>query len=297
MKQFLARSADSILCVPGCFDRLLFKGCRPISHPASMERWLASRGLLLKDFKRFVTTQSEKLRLHAQRLAQQAGHPYLYLRRPIRKDDEARRIAERDGLSEGLSCVFAILEQAQSFQLRYGEGKPQLIATQPRCFCFYFYYLDRDFGLMRVRLQTWFPFTVQIYSNGHSWLEHATLRFSVEDVMSFLGRKLHRQCAGEARTESKRRWPGARGEHRLRGFRAAHVAHALGWSEARDPAERKRHSARLNRQLRLLRAHGLIARISHSCCWRATAVGVTHMSAILHLQTQPLPTAKLEMAA
>jgi hypothetical protein len=308
MRPFLAPFADSIHCALGCFDRLLFKGYLPISYPASMERWLASRGILLKDFKDFVTTQSDRLKAHAQQLATQAGRPYQYLSRPIRKDDEARQIAERDGLTKGLICVFAILEQAQSFQLRYGEQRPRLVSTQPRCLCLYFYYLDRDFGLMHVRLQTWFPFTVQIYVNGHSWLErqltrrglgfsacdnactaladpvrtqkladklpglnwprilsvfarrvnplltdllqdltyywvtdqaeyatdilfrdaatltrlypqwleHATLRFSAEDVMTFLGRKLTGQFAGELRSVTKRRWPGARVKHRMK---------------------------------------------------------------------------------
>lgn len=176
MKQFLAQFTDSIQYTLGCFDRLLFKGYLPISHPASMERWLTSRGILLKDFKNFVTTQSDQLKAHAQQLAAKTARPYQYLSRPLRKDEEARQIAERDGLTEGLICIFAILEQAQSFQLRYGEQRPQLISTQPRCLCLYFYYLDRDFGLMHVRLQTWFPFTVQIYVNGHSWLQRQLQR-------------------------------------------------------------------------------------------------------------------------
>jgi hypothetical protein len=88
-----------------------------------------------------------------------------------------------------------------------------------------------------------------------------------------------------------------RGEHHLRGFRAAQVARALGWPPLHAPAERQRCSARLNRSLRLLRAHELIAKIPHSHRWRVTAVGVTRMSALLHLQTQPLPVTKLKMAA
>ena len=48
------------------------------------------------------------------------------------------------------------------------------------------------------------------------WLEHATLRFSAEDVMTFLGRKLTGQFAGELRSVTKRRWPGARVKHRLK---------------------------------------------------------------------------------
>jgi hypothetical protein len=87
-----------------------------------------------------------------------------------------------------------------------------------------------------------------------------------------------------------------RGEHHLRGFRAAAVARALGWTAA-DPAERSRRTARLNRSLCLLRAHGLIAKIPHSHRWRVTAVGVTRMSALLHLQTQPQPKPTLKLAA
>jgi hypothetical protein len=30
--------------------------------------------------------------------------------------------------------------------------------------------MDRDFGLIHVRLQTWFPLQIQVYVNGHEWL-------------------------------------------------------------------------------------------------------------------------------
>lgn len=30
-----------------------------------------------------------------------------------------------------------------------------------------FYFVDPEFGLVHVRLQTWFPYTIQAYVNGH----------------------------------------------------------------------------------------------------------------------------------
>jgi hypothetical protein len=48
-------------------------------------------------------------------------------------------------------------------------------------------------------------------------LRHATVCFSAEDVMTFLGRKPHGNFQGEVLTELKRRWPGARVKHRLKG--------------------------------------------------------------------------------
>ena len=38
------------------------------------------------------------------------------------------------------------------------------------CRLCHFYYLDREFGLMHIRLQSWFPFEIQVYINGREWL-------------------------------------------------------------------------------------------------------------------------------
>src|SRR2546426_10200186 len=39
-----------------------------------------------------------------------------------------------------------------------------------KCLVHYFYLLDPEFGFMHVRRPTWFPFTMQVYVNGHDWL-------------------------------------------------------------------------------------------------------------------------------
>jgi hypothetical protein len=40
----------------------------------------------------------------------------------------------------------------------------------------YFYFLDHELGLIHIRLATWFPFTVQVCVNGHSWLAQQMLK-------------------------------------------------------------------------------------------------------------------------
>jgi hypothetical protein len=47
-------------------------------------------------------------------------------------------------------------------------------------------------------------------------LKHATTNFSAEDVMTFLGRKLHPGFAGDVGNQYARRWPGARVRHRMK---------------------------------------------------------------------------------
>ena len=104
---------------------------------------MSSKGVLLKEFKTFVGRHSERLKSYAKQVAEENGRPYLFVRTPkIRKDDEAREIAERDGVNEGLVCVFSALEPCQSFILAYGKGKPRLKSAQRKCICFYFYLID-----------------------------------------------------------------------------------------------------------------------------------------------------------
>src|SRR5262249_59868842 len=47
---------------------------------------------------------------------------------------------------------------------------PQFVSRSRQQRVLYYYFLDREFGLIHVRLQTWLPFTVQVYVNGHEWL-------------------------------------------------------------------------------------------------------------------------------
>jgi hypothetical protein len=48
--------------------------------------------------------------------------------------------------------------------------KTYLRATSGKCLHYYFYFLDKDLGLVYLRVPTWCPFRLQFYCNGHSWL-------------------------------------------------------------------------------------------------------------------------------
>jgi hypothetical protein len=55
-------------------------------------------------------------------------------------------------------------------KLQYGKQKPRLVFRRRPQRVLYYYWLDANFGLMYLRLQTWFPYTMQVYVNGHGWL-------------------------------------------------------------------------------------------------------------------------------
>ncbi len=48
-----------------------------------------------------------------------------------------------------------------------------------KCLHLCFYFLDRQLGLIHVKVQTWFPFPIQVYVNGQQWLTRRLGRHGV----------------------------------------------------------------------------------------------------------------------
>src|SRR5438034_7192127 len=101
----------------------------------------------------------------------------------------ARQLAERDRIEHGLVCIFSILEPCRSFSFLFKkplpDQRPFVKPARRKCLHLYFYFMDRNLGLIHVRIQTWFPMPIQIYMNGHEWLarklEANGIRFTKHD--------------------------------------------------------------------------------------------------------------------
>jgi hypothetical protein len=46
----------------------------------------------------------------------------------------------------------------------------EIVRQRRKCLHFYLYLIDPEMGFMHVRIQSWFPFLIQIYVNGREWL-------------------------------------------------------------------------------------------------------------------------------
>lgn len=150
-------------------DRLIVHGhLSRLWFPNHMAYFLDRLGVhIARDFGQFVKEASSKVIARGEALAKKAGRPFIYQNRVVHgKDDLARQIAARDGVTEGLICVFSTVEPAMCFGLAGGAIRPRL----RKCLHLYFYVIDRELGFIHIRLQTWFPFQIQIYMNGHEWL-------------------------------------------------------------------------------------------------------------------------------
>lgn len=156
------------------FDRLRFHGTlRMLFQPEVMEIYLLRRGVLLKDFKPYALALTERIKLLAKETAAKAGRPVHYLSSWTQsKEDLAREIARKDRIKTGLIAVFSAVEGCTSYTVRGNRETKQLeLVLQPsRCTHLYHYFLHEEFGLCHVRVQTWFPFSVDICLNGRQWL-------------------------------------------------------------------------------------------------------------------------------
>ncbi len=189
MEQFIAKHSDKIEGALSCFDRVLFRGYLPFFSGAAMATFLDRRGVQRHALKSFLLRQAYLVKDHAHRMADRQGRPFQYFGARVRKEELARQIAERDGIHEGLVCVLTTLEPCRTFSLHWSEAK-YVQSARRKCLFVYYYFMDREFGLIHVRIQTWFPLQIQVYVNGHEWLARKLarhgIRYTKEDN-AFLG--------------------------------------------------------------------------------------------------------------
>jgi hypothetical protein len=167
---FLRKHQEQIVGVLSCFDRLIFRGHLPLSYPRGLEGFLYRQGVLFKDFKHYAPKIAERIKEHVKQQVEQAGASFRHLPKKERMEDQARRLAQEKGIREGIVCGFSQLETCRTYRLAYGEGRPRLLKDYRRCTVLYVFVMHAILGLIHVKLETWFPLTMQVYVNGHDFV-------------------------------------------------------------------------------------------------------------------------------
>src|SRR5579864_1308954 len=161
------------------FDRMIFKGRITSLYKQDGARcFLWSQGVPLKDFTAYAKASTERIANAARKLVTDAGRPVISFdhvktrNRTQRKDDLAKKIADDDGITEGIICLISAVESCWSFQVRRrnDSGRIELFRRERKCLHHYLYLIDPEFGFMHVRIQGWIPYDCQIYINGREWL-------------------------------------------------------------------------------------------------------------------------------
>jgi hypothetical protein len=173
MNRFVRQYSTQLQGVLNGFDRIVLKGTlRPLSYVAGMMGFLYYRRILLKDFKSYVVEVSMKLKEATQAEATRLGRQNIYLNSAkTDKDKRAHQIAEKEGITEGLICLFRVLEPCMSYEIYRNRESKQLELRKRirKCLWVYHYWIDPQFGFMSARIQTWFPFDIYVCLNGREW--------------------------------------------------------------------------------------------------------------------------------
>jgi len=174
MHEFIAKHRDQIRGTLSGFDRLVFRGTlRAIRYAEGMKAYLIRKGVWVADFAQHVHAVSERLKESSLAEARKLGRTILYLSSSqIDKEAMARRIAAREKITSGPVCVLSCVEPCRSFEVyRNRETKKlELVSRLRKCLFLYHYAIHPAFGFMNARIQTWFPFPLQICLNGREWL-------------------------------------------------------------------------------------------------------------------------------
>lgn len=176
MKDFLSRFGSHVTSALSGFDRVVFRGTLiSLVMKHGMFTFLNRAKVHLLDFGKFVLNTSERVKLASMREARELGRPHQYLTSgSTDKESLARRLLKEHPVDEGLICVFTVVEPCMSFEYHRSQDKNERgLKLRPRkCLHIYKYYQHPTFGFVNVRLQTWFPFNIQICLNGREWLAH-----------------------------------------------------------------------------------------------------------------------------
>jgi hypothetical protein len=215
VKKLIERFGRAVKGVLTGFDRIVFKGSiRPLAYAEGAMEFLRGRGVLNRDYKRWMLGQSEALVEAIEgRAREQRGKGITHFN-SWREDKEAlaRARQKAEGIDSGLIGAWSFLESGRSYRACYDAqaGYPQLRPRTPSCRHVYLYFDHEDYGWMNIRIQTWFPYPIQICLNGREWLRRSLQKRGIEFVAhgnKFLDLADWAQAQRLLEEQLDRRWP------------------------------------------------------------------------------------------
>ena len=191
MNKFIEKYQQHIVGTLSGFDRLVFRGSlrrlnrsvfdqeRGILVALGMEHYLWDSGVLFKNSGDFLRRTSQRVRDHSLRVFHERKLPVEFIRDcQTDKDKVARGIAAKLGVTEGPVCAISALEPSPTFD----HIKSRMARRIRPCHVLYHYQIHPQLGWLHARLQTWFPFNIQIAMNGREWLARSLRQQGMEYV-------------------------------------------------------------------------------------------------------------------
>jgi hypothetical protein len=173
-KNFLNRFGEHVTGFLNGLDRVRVRATlRPLFCPNGPEVYLNYCQVLIKNFKGFAQGLSDRVKKLAYERFQQAGRPNIYLpTAALNKEALIQELIAQEQIKEGPIALLSCVEPCLTFRVRsdHQTKMVHLVMESAKCTHLYHYYQHPEIGLMNIRVQTWFPFSVDVCINGRQWL-------------------------------------------------------------------------------------------------------------------------------
>jgi hypothetical protein len=173
-KEFINRFGQHVTGFLSGFDRVRFRATlRPLFCANGPEVYLNYCKVLIKNFKSFAQDLSDRLKKLAYEKFEQLGRANIYLpSSELSKERLVEGLLAKEQIKEGPIVLLGCVEPCLTFRVR-GDRQTKrlrLVMESGKCTHLYHYYQHPEVGLMHIRVQSWFPFSVDVCLNGRQWL-------------------------------------------------------------------------------------------------------------------------------
>ena len=122
------------------------------SHDNAMTAYMKSNGIRIFDYPNFSQPLTEQIRQNAEKIASENGIEIEFIRKlhAFRKDDRIQKIISETGKTEGLVHIFSAMECCNTYKPWHDKttGKTFLKPDKSKCLHYYFYFIDKELGLL-----------------------------------------------------------------------------------------------------------------------------------------------------
>lgn len=175
MNVFLQKYPSDVIGVLSGFDRVVIRGhIRQLSYvDRGLNCYLILNGLGFKDYHQHALELTARLREAVEAPVREAKRLVKYLDSPnIDKEALVQAEVAEHRIRNGPICLLSCVESCKTFEVHRNK-ETRSLELRPRlrrCTFLYKYSFHPTLGYIQARIQTWFPFNVQIYFNGREWL-------------------------------------------------------------------------------------------------------------------------------
>lgn len=156
------------------FDRIVINGySRQLNNNRQFLFYMIQNNCKLVDFNSFTEEHTQSLCSNIENIVKAENRPMEYvMSSKVSKDEIARKLYKESPVESGLVCAISTMEVCDTMTVKGNKKSEKLEVTrrQTKCKYYYLYMIDDEFGWMYLKIQTWFPFNVQIYLNGREYI-------------------------------------------------------------------------------------------------------------------------------